>query len=461
MKHLMKELIGKRVVIMGLGRFGGGVGAARYCAEAGARVLVTDLATESKLKDSITELDGLDIEYQLGKHRKADFAAADVVVVNPAVNRAENQYIQTAINVGAKITSEIELVIERLPNRKCVIGVTGTAGKSTTVAMIGYALRAVLGNDHVHPGGNIGISLLDKIDRIGADDIVVLELSSFMLEWIKHWSPGIAVVTNLMNNHLDRHGTLAEYVAAKQSIIKYQRQGDIAILNHSVADWRDMCSGDVMVIDEAYKGVLAVPCTHNKINAAMALTACEQVGIDRDKAAAALAGFTGLPHRLQLVHTDKHNVRFYNDSKSTTPEAAQLAIACFDNHSIHVILGGYDKKADLQALAEYAATHCAAIYTIGDTGNAIADAAESVVSRSGRSCIVQRCDHLHTAVSYIIDTITNANTANIDNTTADQVTGQVADQIVLLSPACASWDQFTNYEERGDMFREYVICRMR
>ncbi len=444
---------------MGLGRFGGGAGVAKYCAEAGGRVLVTDLSTEIDLRDSIAELNGFDIEYRLGEHHEADFAAADVVVVNPAVNRTDNRYIQAAVDAGAEITSEIELVIERLPDRGRVIGVTGTAGKSTTVAMTGHALRAVLGDNHVYVGGNIGASLLGKIDLIGADDVVVLELSSFMLEWIDHWSPGIAVVTNLMSNHLDRHRSMAEYATAKQSIIRYQHNGDLAILGSSVTDWRDVCGGDVAVVDKAYEGALAVPGTHNKMNAAMALAACEWVGVDRDKAAHTLADFTGLPHRLQLVHTDSNNVRFYDDSKSTTPEASQLAIDCFDNHNIHVILGGYDKKADLQSLAEYAVVHCAGIYTIGDTGDAIADAAESVVSRSSQTCIVRRCGNLETAVSYIIDNINN-NTDNINNTTnnitTNQVNDHVAGQVALLSPGCASWDQFTNYEERGDMFVKYV-----
>ena len=238
---------GQRVTVMGLGRFGGGVGVARFLAKRGADVLVTDLSPPDKLADSIAKLQPLidagQVTLRLGEHNVSDFTTCDCVVVNPAVP-PNNRFLRAAHAAGIPITTEIRLLVERLPNRLRTIGVTGSAGKSTVTAMIGHVLEKEFAGEgestpsrqdaktprkkrKVWVGGNIGGSLLEKIDEIGEDDWVVLELSSFMLERLRDqpdapgvanekcrgrgrgWSPHIAVVTNISENHLDWHGSMA------------------------------------------------------------------------------------------------------------------------------------------------------------------------------------------------------------------------------------------------------------
>jgi UDP-N-acetylmuramoylalanine--D-glutamate ligase len=374
----------------------------------------------------------LNIEYRLGRHEVADFTAADLVVVNPAVDRRNNPYIQAAVDAGVPLTSEIELLIERLPNRRRTIGITGTAGKSTTTAMVGHVLTQTLGPGRVHVGGNIGGSLLGRLSEISGDDWVVLELSSFMLEAMRDFSPHIAVVTNISDNHLDRHGTMDLYAAAKQRILRHQAPGDLAVLGKSVAEWRHLTPASHVIIDVPFAGELLVPGEHNRLNAAAAVAVCGAANILPIDIARALASFPGLPHRLQLV-CEHAGRRFYNDSKSTTPDSAMLAIDAFAPGMAHVILGGYDKHADLAPLARHAAQKCAGIYTIGATGEAIADAAEAAGGAP-----VHRCGELEAAVKAAV-----------------KVAGD--GQAVVLSPGCASWDQFDNFEARGRMFAEYVL----
>lgn len=428
----MIELHGKRVVVMGLGRFGGGVGAARYCATQGARVLVTDVLPEQQLAESMAQLGDVRVDYRLGGHEAADFAAADIVIVNPAVDPRRNPYLDTARKSGAKLISEIGLVISKLDRRR-TIAVTGTAGKSTTVAMIGHILASTLGEKSVVIGGNIGGSLLNIVDSIRPDHWVVLELSSFMLEMLSTFSPHIAVVTNIADNHLDRHETMEAYAAAKQLIVRHQQVSDYAILGPSVADWKNHTPATVLEVDEPLNVHLAVPGAHNQMNAAMACAAATAAGVHHEEAAEAVVHFRGLPHRLQLI-AEHNGVRFYNDSKSTTAPAAILAVDSFPARSTHIILGGYDKHSDLTGMARHAARFCAGIYTIGVTGPAIADAA--VNTRS--ACPVHRCQTLEQAVR-------------------QAVAAAEPGQCVLLSPGCASWDQFENYEKRGSLFGELVL----
>ncbi|MDH3585190.1 MAG: UDP-N-acetylmuramoyl-L-alanine--D-glutamate ligase [Phycisphaerae bacterium] len=429
----MHELSGKRVVVMGLGRFGGGVGVTRFCLEQGADVLVTDLLAEEDLRPSLEELKDLAPRFHLGGHDEADFGGADLVVVNPAVDRHNNRYLHAAERAGVPLTTEIELLIERLPNRRRTIGVTGSVGKSTTVAMIGHIMGQALQGPAIFVGGNIGGSLLERIDEIRNVDWVVLELSSFMLDVIGDWSPHIAVVTNIGENHLDRHPHLDHYVQAKKSILRHQTRDDRVVLGAAVADWRTNTPA-VAIIEEEPIGIpLPIPGLHNQLNATYAIAACECAHIPREQSIAALATFTGLPHRLQLVYKQS-GTRFYNDSKSTTPQAALQAMDSFEPGTCHFILGGSDKKVDLIPLARHAATRCLAVYTIGATGDTIADIVEAVAGH----CNVHRCETLDRAVWTAVKCSRRG-------------------QHVVLSPGCASLDQFTNYEQRGRDFTRFVL----
>jgi len=501
---------GQRVVIMGLGRFGGGVGVTRFLVQRGASVLVTDMASPDALAEPMRQLVDLDFETRFGEHHTADFTSANTVVVNPAVNPHRNRYVRAAREAGAAITSEIRLLVEHLPEglRRNVIGVTGTAGKSTTTAMVGHILRQrrmvdggwwmeeggapkanndlgqALARDTVfltsdqpaneadgqstisdtenltpdtpypipdtrHPipqpriwlGGNLGGSLLPCLDQITKDDIAVLELSSFMLEHLADakWSPGIAVITSFSPNHLDWHGSLEAYRQAKQAILDYQKPGDTAVLGPDVSDWRVVEGVNRIATDQAFAGTLQVPGDHNRLNAALAVNASEAVGVNGLDALQAVASFPGLAHRLEWVG-DVNGARCFNDSKSTTPWAAMLALDSFDPGRVHLILGGYDKGSDLTELAQYAAQRAKTIYTIGETGPAIADAAETNADHASRDphrASIYRCDGLEPAVQTALAQL------------------QQGDALVL-SPGCASWDQFTNYDQRGDTFRRLV-----
>ena len=462
----------KRVTVMGLGSFGGGVGVTRWLVAQGAKVLVTDKLPAEKLKDALEQLAGLDITYRLGGHEQRDFRALDLLVVNPAVPEA-SEHLQIARAANVPLTTEINLFVERCPAR--CIGVTGSVGKSTITAMLGHVLERAtkrrcdpprLANcategaaapvaRRVWVGGNIGRSLLDALPEMTADDLVVLELSSFQLQRtpLVRWSPHVAVVTDITPNHLDWHGTFEAYTAAKLNIVRFQDPDRDAALVHqrlniaqlveqtpglrgaTLQPWSYGLDGDTPRLLRGEQEIrwdklrLGVPGRHNRENAAAALGVAHTLGVPDDAALAALATFEALPHRLQRVG-ERAGVTYYDDSKSTTPEAALTALAAFDTQLL-VILGGYDKGSDLRPLAQSAARRARFVACIGKTGRGIADA---VISAGGRA---EFCDDLTAAVARCRQEARAGDT-------------------VLLSPACASWDQFTDYRARGRLFARLV-----
>jgi UDP-N-acetylmuramoylalanine--D-glutamate ligase len=458
----MEDLKNKRVVVMGLGRFGGGVGVTRFLISRGAKVLVTDQAAPDTLAKSVKQLEGLGVEFRLGEHLESDFASADVVVVNPAVDTRENIYLQAAIRAGVPLTSEIRLLTQNLPNPNHVIGITGSAGKSTTTAMIGLAMKEILGDSAVHVGGNIGGSLLGDLDSIRPSDWVILEISSFMLEGLEKdkWSPHIAVVTNLSPNHLDRHGTLEEYRRAKQTILDHQKPTDIAIIGpgqtqhfHAVTPNLITWAADA----QPPQLDMLLPGAHNRWNAALAAEAIAQAGVaTREQVFEIVSRFPGLAHRLQFV-CDHAGVRYFNDSKATTPEAAAIALESFPANRVHIILGGYDKGSDFSALAKLAAKHAKAVYTIGKTGPAIARLVENWTydETSAHGVAPASCCGGTSSWERFCAEVVRCET--LDRALAETVERVRVGDVVLLSTGCASWGQFENFEQRGNVFVEAVL----
>lgn len=427
---LHQEWHGLRVYVMGLGRFGGGAGVTRYLAESGATVVVGDTAEPTQLSDSLGSIQDLIDSKQasciFGPHRVEDLEGVDVVVVNPAVPMPwTNSFLADAERKGIVVTTEIEIVV-RLLDPARIIGVTGSAGKSTTSAMIDCALYKL--GHHCMLGGNIGGSLLSRLDELTQETLVVLELSSAMLYWLdrsnafeKH-EIAVGCVTNCSPNHLDWHGDESHYTNSKKVLLSSSRK---SLLGPSLKQWST--DNSVVISDDDPLSESAVPGRHNRINAELAVRAVGLMTPHSKSAIQKVVGeFQGLPHRLEFVGVYA-GVHFYNDSKCTVPDATLLAIEALGDRvlgsQIHLIVGGYDKGSDLSTLSALA-PKLAGLYAIGATGKALYRSADSNA---------YDCGDLDKSMNMI-----RARAHKND--------------VVLLSPGCASWDQFTNYEARGERF---------
>ena len=452
MEDNMKTFKGKRATVMGLGKFGGGFGAARFLAEQGAQVIVTDLKPAEAFADAVGDLGQYDLTYRFGHHDMQDFIHTDLVVVSPAVPR-ESPYVMAARNAGVPLRTEIGLFVERCPARIC--GITGSNGKTTTVSMLGAILAESGRRSWV--GGNIGVSLLRALGDMTPDDLVVLELSSFQLEWLDEmgWSPPVAAILNISPNHLDRHGTFERYRDAKGLILAHQKSSDTAVLVQDPpgsAFYRNQVRGRILwagtenredgaTLDGGWiaesngsrstrifdSRALIVPGRHNVLNALSAAACALALGIDRDAIARGLASFKGVPHRIQYLG-EKAGVRFYNDSKATTPESTVVAVESFPGHVIP-ILGGYDKHVSFDRMAEQIVSRVTWAALIGVTAHQIKAALDKADIRSETFPTLA---------------------AAFEGCTRQARPGDV----VLLSPGCASYDMFNDFEQRGEQFME-------
>lgn len=445
---------------MGLGLFGGGVGAAQFLARQGAHVTVTDLRNAAELSPSIKQLEGFPISYKLGGHFEEDFANTDMVIVNPAIPQ-NSKFLQIARDNHISLDTEINIFF-----RLCtapIIGITGSNGKSTTTTLTGRILQQTARTIWI--GGNIGKSLLAHLEDIRPQEIVVLELSSFQLKELHtiRKSPYMSIVTNISPNHLDRHPDMNDYIQAKKGIILHQKPEDYTILNYDdreLRTWEKECKGQVLwystkhtlkngafikdkdIVLSINDQDISIPCVsrvkipgiHNLQNILAASCAAYLAGAREQHIEEAVTTFPGLKHRLEFVR-EVHGVQYYNDSKATTPESAIAAITAFPAPVV-LIAGGYDKGSNFEGFAKICAKHTKSTILIGKTAQKL------------KGLILKNIDQKKATSTYISDNFREA----FQQAHAVAKTGDV----VLLSPACASYDMFINYEERGRLFMDMV-----
>ncbi|MGD1992242.1 MAG: UDP-N-acetylmuramoyl-L-alanine--D-glutamate ligase [Anaerolineae bacterium] len=453
----MTDLSGRRVVILGLARQGTAL--ARFLSQAGARVTVSDLRKEAELADRIAELADLPVEFVLGKHPKRLLDGADLLCLSGGVP-VDAPIVAAAQKRGIPLSNDAQLFLERCPAP--VIGITGSAGKTTTTALVGEMCEAAGLTTWV--GGNIGNPLISDLDRIGPRDLVVMELSSFQLE-IMTVSPHIAAVLNITPNHLDRHQTMENYIAAKQNIVAYQEAGDYAVLGYDDANARALAleteaqlvffSGGAEVDAGAYKtnGELVlrigdedeVICyaqdvrlrgRHNLLNVLAACAICGVAGVPLPAMQRTIRTFSGVEHRLELVR-EVRGVRYYDDSIATAPERVVAALRSFDE-PIVLLAGGRDKDLPWDAFAAEAVARVRRMITFGEAGDMIARRVTSQKREGqGRLESITRVETLEEAVA----------AAARESRPGD---------VVLLSPGGTSFDAFTDFAQRGDRFKELV-----
>jgi UDP-N-acetylmuramoylalanine--D-glutamate ligase len=396
-------------LVLGLAR--SGHAAALALARRGDRVVGVDRSTEV---DS-GRLEAAGVEVRLGSEEPSLVDGMDVLIKSPGVP-ADAPLVAAARERGLPVWSEVELGFRLLPNP--ILGVTGTNGKTTTSELLGAMLRTPV-------AGNVGRALTELDRGVAPDDWVVCELSSFQLEDIEQFRPRIAVLLNLEPDHLDRHGTFEAYRDAKLRIFENQGGDDVAVVPRGFRDVGEPRRIEFSA-DDPLPAEPRMPGAHNRENAAAATAAARAAGVSDEQIAGALRSFPGVPHRLEQV-AEVGGVRYVNDSKATNAAAARRAIASYDA-PLHVILGGLGKNESYDELAADLRAKAARAYLIGAAADELAAALDIPFERSGDLAAAVR---------------------------AAAAAARPGD-VVLLSPACASYDQFENFEARGDEFRRLV-----
>ncbi len=436
-------LPGGPYLVVGLAR--SGVAAALTLRARGEEVIGSDAGARGTpaLDEAAQRLSAAGVEVHLDASGDALAARAGTLIKSPGVPRSA-PVVAAARARGVPVLGELELAWRLLENE--FIAVTGTNGKTTTTEWIGHVHReAAL---PVAVAGNVGTALTSLVGTVGAQATIVCEASSFQLEDTIAFSPEVAVLLNLEPDHLDRHGTFDDYVAAKLKIFAHQGNDDIAIapLDLDVEDLGGCArrvpfgaagaelsdrAGYLWWDDEPLIDVteISLPGAHNRANAMAAAAACLARGIDRDAVAAGLRSFPGVAHRLELIAT-RAGVAFVNDSKATNVASTLVALRSYAG-AIHLIAGGRGKGQDFSPLAPVVAERCRAVYLIGE---AAADLAHALAPANVP---------LHQEGDLAAAVTAAAAAANPGDT-------------VLLSPACASYDQYPDFEARGDHFRRLV-----
>ena len=454
------DLRGKRVTIVGLGKGRTSAGLAKFLVASGARVTITDAAAREARTEGVERLGDTAVELIFGPSSDdAALANAEVVFVIPGI-RPRSATILRALQRDIPVMTEMSLFFRLCPAP--IVGVTGTKGKTTTTTMLEHILGR--GTRRLFSGGNIGRAIIQELDTITKDDIVLLELSSFQLETLGK-SPHIAVITNVGEDHLDHHGTRDAYIGAKRNIIAWQGPKDVAVINlddATVVAMQTGAEGAVRGFSLTQRpkhgaflspdGMLAlvdgpttiplipasslrVPGRHNVANALAAAVAGQAAGVAPVAIAEELRAFEGVPRRLERVG-EKNGVLWINDSAATTPAATITALDAFDQPAV-VILGGVAKGADFTALAREVAKRARGAVLIGQA----ADDIGAALAVSGRGAFpITRA----TSLAYAVDAAARMARPG---------------DVVLLSPACASFDMFSSADDRGDQFASLVKRR--
>jgi UDP-N-acetylmuramoylalanine--D-glutamate ligase len=448
----MMDLKNKRVLVVGLGK--SGISAALFLRKQGARVTVSDSRSAVALAKEIPALLEAGIMVESGGHGLLTFRRQDLIVVSPGVPM-DTPEVKQVVGFGLPVIGELELASRYLQGQ--IIAITGSNGKTTTTTLVGKIL-----SDAGLPtlvGGNIGLPVIDLVEKSKAETTSVLEVSSFQLETIEEFHPKIAVVLNITPDHLDRHGSFEAYAAAKTRITENQGADDFLVLNgedkatqmvalktKAQIFWfsgrRPIKQGafvhgeSIVFLDreggkaEPVMPVAEIPLkgAHNVENVLAAVCVARLVGVPAEKIRASVAEFKAVEHRLELVKNVR-GVEFYNDSKATNVDAAMKAVASFKG-GIHLILGGKDKNSDYGLMADLLKERVKTVYTIGS-------AAEKIERQLAGVVKMVSSETMQVAV-------------------AKAAAAAVPGDVVLLAPACSSFDQFENYEHRGQVFRQLV-----
>ncbi len=450
------DVAGKKILVLGLGK--SGLAAALFLADRGALVTASDAKAAASLVPGLKALEGREnITLALGRPQTAELARGmDLVVKSPGVP-PRIPPLEEAERGKIPVLSEIEVAYAFI--KAPIIGVTGTNGKTTTTTLIGEILKRA--GERVHVGGNIGTPLLDLVGASGPGDVVVTELSSFQLEHIRDFRPHISVFLNLSPDHLDHHGSFEAYRSAKARIFANQGEGDYAVLNRDDGallalqgeiragvfpfSAREALSRGVFVQGEqiviAAGGAprvvlpvkeLALPGRHNLENSLAAAAAAHCRGVDPRVTAEVLASFAGVEHRMEFV-TEVRGIPYVNDSKGTNPDAAIRALMSYPEPLL-LIAGGKDKGAEFAGLARVIRERVSHLVLLGETREKIAGA----------------CREAGFTAWTLVDSLEEA--------VIEAHQRAKPGERVLLSPACASWDMFASFEERGSRFKALVAA---
>ncbi len=448
------DLRGKRVLVMGLGLQGSGIAAARYTAQQGAIVRVTDMKSPDILTPSVCALAGLPIEFVLGEHRNEDFLWAELVIRNPGIPLT-SPYLRLASEHGAQIEMEIALFFLACPGR--IVGITGTRGKTTTSTLI-YTLLCASGLPSVLGGNVAGVETLSLLPQITPDTLVVLELSSWQLEGLAphKLSPGVAVMTNIYPDHLNTYTGMEDYAEAKANIFRHQHVGDVGIFNYDnpwTRRFGEEAPSEVWftsierggsfrrISPEGFHPFVFTDSPlvgkHNRENVLLATTTARVLGVSDDIIASTVRNFHSVAHRLAEVAVID-GVRYINDTTSTTPIAGKAAIEAFES-PIVLVAGGNTKQLPLEDWPAAIVRRCRDVVLL--TGSGTNELMPILLEEAMKQGV-------NDPVRGVFDNFTSA----LDTAVALARPGDV----LLFSPGFTSFGMFLNEFDRGDHFVAYV-----